>query len=229
MKTAALIVAGGRGARMQSEIPKQYLTVGGQAVLARTIRLFLGAPAIDRVQVVIGADDISLYEHATAALNTQNLSPPVVGGASRSASVCAGLNALAREQPDVVLIHDAARPFCSHQIIDNVLTELSEADGAFAALPVVDALWRGHGGMAKAPVSRDGLWRAQTPQGFHFAKILAAHNAATEEAVDDVAIARAVGLTVKIVQGEEANFKITTPSDLARAERLLKERPHDAP
>ena len=143
----------------------------------------------------------------------------VHGGASRSASVHLGLEAL--DTPTNVLIHDAARPFCSIDLIDRVIAALDTADGAFAALPVVDALWQTDGPHATAPVPRDGLWRAQTPQAFRYDAIFKAHQNLTTDATDDVAVAREAGLTVRVVDGDEDNFKITLPRDLTRAEHLL--------
>jgi 2-C-methyl-D-erythritol 4-phosphate cytidylyltransferase len=131
--------------------------------------------------------------------------------------VLKGLEALAPSTPDRVLIHDAARPFVSVEVVDAVLDALDEAPGAFAALPVVDALWSAEDNRAQSSVPRDGLWRAQTPQGFHFDTIFAAHRAYRGEAADDVAVARAAGLEVRIVPGSEANYKITTGADLAKA------------
>src|SRR6056297_2564608 len=134
------------------------------------------------------------------------------------------LEALQTDRPDHVLIHDAARPFCSPDLIAAVLAPLAEVEGAFAALPVVDALWKAEGSKALIPVPREGLWRAQTPQAFRYAAILAAHANGDGDAADDVAIARQAGLAVRVVEGSEYNFKITLPRDLERAERMLSER-----
>lgn len=221
--TAALIVAAGRGYRIGDETPKQYLLLHGQTILARTLSAFRDTPCISEIRVVIHRDDAELYQTATQELATSKLGPPIIGGATRAQSVLAGLEALARADaaPDRVLIHDAARPFVSPHLIARIDAELSAATGAFAAVPVVDALWQTADGQAKAPVARDGLWRAQTPQGFHFAPILAAHRAGAADAADDVAIARAAGLDVRIVLGSDDNFKITTPDDFSRAERQI--------
>jgi 2-C-methyl-D-erythritol 4-phosphate cytidylyltransferase / 2-C-methyl-D-erythritol 2,4-cyclodiphosphate synthase len=154
------------------------------------------------------------------------VAPPVAGGATRGASVLAGLEALAEEAPDLVLIHDAARPLVEPGTVAGVVAALAEAPGAFPVLPVVDALWSGAGTGVDAPVPREGLWRAQTPQGFRFAAILAAHRAhgahGGGEAADDVAVARAAGLSVLRVPGSERNFKITTAEDLERARRSME-------
>jgi 2-C-methyl-D-erythritol 4-phosphate cytidylyltransferase / 2-C-methyl-D-erythritol 2,4-cyclodiphosphate synthase len=168
------------------------------------------------VQVVIHADDGARYDAAVAG-GDPRLRPPVAGAETRAGSVRAGLEALSPMAPDRVLIHDAARPFVTPVVIDAVLAALDTAPGAFPALPVVDALWRAEGAEASAALPREGLWRAQTPQGFRFADILAAHRAHAGEAADDVAVARAAGLAVRVVPGDEGNFKITTAADLERA------------
>jgi 2-C-methyl-D-erythritol 4-phosphate cytidylyltransferase / 2-C-methyl-D-erythritol 2,4-cyclodiphosphate synthase len=224
MRVAGLIVAAGRGTRLGAPLPKQYQPLGRGRVLSHTLGAMLAHPAIGRVVVAIHADDAALYEDATGGIGDARLAAPVPGGATRSASVLAGLEALADWAPDRVLIHDAARPFLGRGTIDAVLAALETAEGACPALPVVDALWRGETGAADAPVSRDGLWRAQTPQGFRFAAILAAHRAHEGEAADDVAVARAAGLTVRLVPGEEEAFKITTADDLARARAAVAAR-----
>ncbi|MFP7675689.1 2-C-methyl-D-erythritol 4-phosphate cytidylyltransferase [Marivita sp. S0852] len=224
MTNAVLIVAAGRGSRMMRETPKQYLKLGERAVLDHTIHAFLALDRIDSVQVVIHPDDAHLYTAATSAITDSRLMPPVTGGASRAASVRLGLEALQDAPPTHVLIHDAARPQCSADLILRVIDALAQTDGAFAALPVVDALWQTDGFFATTPVPRDGLWRAQTPQGFRYDAILDAHRTVHTEAADDVEIARLAGLTVQVVEGEEDNFKITLPRDLARAEQGLKRR-----
>ncbi|MBP7000741.1 bifunctional 2-C-methyl-D-erythritol 4-phosphate cytidylyltransferase/2-C-methyl-D-erythritol 2,4-cyclodiphosphate synthase [Amaricoccus sp.] len=219
MQVAGLIVAAGRGERLGGDTPKQYLRLGDAAILARAARALLVHPAVDAVQVVIAPGDDARYAAAMAGLADPRLLPPVAGGADRAASVRAGLEALAPHAPGGVLIHDAARPFLAGAVIDRVLAALDDAPAAFPALPVVDALWRGAGGNALAPAPRDGLWRAQTPQGFRFDAILAAHRAHPGAAADDAAVARAAGLAVALVEGDEANYKITGPADLARARR----------
>ena len=224
MTNAALIVAAGRGSRMMRDTPKQYLPLAGHAVLWHTVQAFLASSDIDRVCVVIHPEDRALYDAAVAGIDDVRLAEPVSGGASRAASVRLGLEALQIDKPDHVLIQDAARPFCSPDLIAAVLAPLTEVEGAFAALPVVDALWKAEGSEALTPVPREGLWRAQTPQAFRYAAILAAHANGDGDAADDVAIARQAGLTVRVVEGSEDNFKITLPRDLERAERMLSER-----
>ena len=221
MRTAGLVVAAGRGQRLGEATPKQYLALGGRAILRRALDACLAHPSLDLLQVVIHPEDRTHYDAALTGLDDPRLRPPVSGGASRDASVLAGLEALAPERPDRVLIHDAARPFLRPELISNVLAALDEAPAALPALPVVDALWRAEGDRADAPVSRDGLWRAQTPQGFRYPEILAAHRGHRGAALDDVAVARAAGLEVRIVPGDEDNFKITDGADLERARKGL--------
>jgi 2-C-methyl-D-erythritol 4-phosphate cytidylyltransferase / 2-C-methyl-D-erythritol 2,4-cyclodiphosphate synthase len=217
MRTAGLIVAAGRGERLGGDTPKQYRALGPGTVLGRSVAALLENPAIGPVRVVIHTADRRRYAAALGSVADPRLLPPVAGGASRAESVLAGLESLAAAAPDRVLIHDAARPFAGTAVVSAVLAALDGAPGAVPALPVFDALWRGTDGCADEPVPRTGLWRAQTPQGFHFAPILAAHRRRSCEAADDVTVARNAGIEVRIVPGDEANFKITTSADLARA------------
>jgi 2-C-methyl-D-erythritol 4-phosphate cytidylyltransferase/2-C-methyl-D-erythritol 2,4-cyclodiphosphate synthase len=220
MTVAGLIVAAGRGLRFGGEVPKQYRALGERSVLGEAVRAMLAHPAVGRLLVVINPADRDLYEAALGGLADPRLLPPVAGGQSRGASVRNGLEALAADPPARVLIHDAARPLLDLAVIDDVLRALDATPGAFPALPVVDALWREDGAVLPEPVQRGGLWRAQTPQGFRFDAILAAHRNHAGDALDDVAVARAAGLDVARVPGAERNFKITTEEDLARARRL---------
>ena len=220
--TVTLIVAAGRGSRFGGDGPKQYATLGGQPLLRHSIERFQRHPGIAAVQTVIHADDHDLYARATAGLD---LSPPAIGGASRQESVRLGLEHLSARAPERVLIHDAARPFVDAGLIDRVLGALDTAPGAIAALPVTDTLKRGADGRISGTVPREGLWRAQTPQGFHYAGILAAHRAAAGAALtDDAAVAEHAGLQVMLVDGGPDNIKITTAPDIVRAERWIAAR-----
>jgi 2-C-methyl-D-erythritol 4-phosphate cytidylyltransferase / 2-C-methyl-D-erythritol 2,4-cyclodiphosphate synthase len=221
MDSAGLIVAAGRGQRLGGETPKQFLDLAGRMILRRSIDAFLAHPAIATLAVVIHPDDRPLYDLAVSGIADACLTPPVLGGATRSASVRAGLEALAPFAPSRVLIHDGARPFVTGGVISAVLEALDAASGAFPALPVVDALWTAQEGLVMRSVPRDGLWRAQTPQGFRFDAILAAHRAHSGDTADDVAVAVAAGLDVRVVRGTERNYKITTRVDLERAKGEL--------
>lgn len=200
-------------------MPKQYLEINATPILRLTIERFLSVDSIDALRVVIHPDDRGLYDAAIEGLDTARLLDPVHGGASRTATTLNGLASLTELAPGKVLIHDAARPFVTREIIETVLAALDTVDGAFAALPIVDAIWEvTESNFAERSIPRDGLWRAQTPQGFRFDAILEAHKNAKSEATDDVATARAAGLTVRAVQGAEDNYKITLADDLKRAE-----------
>ncbi len=222
-KTLALVVAAGRGVRFGNRLPKQYLAVAGRPLLYHSAAAFARHPGVAGVRVVIGADDRARYDAAVAGLD---LLEPVVGGATRQDSVRLGLESLAADAPDRVLVHDGARPAVDAGVIDRVLAALDEAPGAIAAVPLDDSLKRAaEDGHVAAPVDRAGLWRAQTPQGFRFADILAAHRAAAGASLtDDAAVAEAAGIAVKLVPGSEDNVKVTTEDDLARVERTLGAR-----
>lgn len=219
--TAIILVAAGRGSRMGHELPKQWHELGGLPVLARTILAFQAVWQSEqalRLVVVIHPDD------REKALSVAGRAATLVeGGASRTASVRAALEALALEEspPRRVLIHDAARPLVSPEVIDGVCTALETHVAAAPALPVTDALWVGSEGQVNGTQDRTGLWRAQTPQGFDFATILAAHRAHPGEAADDVEIARLAGHVVAITPGDDNNIKLTYPQDFARAEQVL--------
>ena len=220
MSVAAIIVAAGRGVRAGGEMPKQYRALAGKPVLRHTAEAFAGHPSVDRVLVVYNPADRALYD---AAVGDLELLPPVAGGASRQESVRNGLQALAAPgTPEVVLIHDAARAFVPPEVIQTVIDAVADG-GAIPALPVVDTLKRAEDGATiTETVSRSGLWRAQTPQGFPFAAILAAHEAAAgEELTDDAAVAERAGIAVTVVPGAEENIKLTTQQDFDRAERAL--------
>ena len=216
MTTAVLIMAAGRGTRMGGDLPKQWSLLAGLPVVAHTLAAFDGLRCI----LVIHPQDRDRAEPLGVEL--------VAGGRTRDASVRLGLQALEGRGIDRVLIHDAARPLVPRAVIDRVLAALDGAPGAAPALPVADALWRGATGLVTGAEDRSGLFRAQTPQGFHFDAILAAHLAHRgAAAADDVEVARAAGLDVAIVEGHEDSLKLTWPGDVARAEAILKGRQMD--
>ncbi len=217
-KIAVLIVAAGKGERAGRDKPKQYEGLGGKSLLARSAAAFGGLPAKDTViRVVIGPGQEALYAAAFPGG-----APPVTGGARRQDSVRLGLEALEKQAPDYVLIHDAARPLVSPRLIGDVVKALDRgARGAAPMLALSDTLRR-KDGESWTTIARDNLYRAQTPQGFRFADILKAHrDHAARDATDDVEIARLSGIGVEAVPGEESNLKITTEKDFVLAERLL--------
>jgi len=217
MTTAAIITAAGRGLRAGGDIAKQWQPLAGQLVVAHTLAAFDGMVRV----LTVHPDDRPRAE----ALGLDVLI--VDGGATRAASVKNAIEALAGRGITKVLIHDGARPLVSQTVIARVINALDGAAGAAPALAVTDALWTGANGMVSGTRDRAGLYRAQTPQGFHFDAILAAHRAHPGDAADDVEVARAAGLDVAIVEGDEENIKLTFPGDFARAEAILKGRRMD--
>jgi len=225
--TVAVIVAAGRGARVggTGDVPKQYRALGGASVLAHSLRALTGHPGVDAVEVVIHGDDGELYA-AAARPYAARLLDPVLGGATRQESVRLGLEALCRRTPDRVLIHDAARPFLTHDLVTRLIDALDTTPAAIAAEPVTDTLKRaGSDGTIADTIDRADLWRAQTPQAFRFAAILAAHRRAREagrsDFTDDAGLAEWAGLAVKLVASASANMKLTTNEDFMLAERLM--------
>lgn len=222
----ALIVAAGRGSRFGGPLPKQYATLNGRSVLYRTLCAFLSTPEINATQVVIAPQDHDAYVAAVAGLD---LAPPFLGGATRQRSVLNGLEALAEAAPDFVAIHDAARPFIQPHDIAACLAAASAPgiDGAILGVALSDTLKRVDEGAIAATIPRAGLWRAQTPQIFRFARILDAHRAAAalgeDEATaltDDATVAERAGLKIAMVAGSGENSKITTADDLQRAQSM---------
>ncbi|HEX4028699.1 MAG TPA: bifunctional 2-C-methyl-D-erythritol 4-phosphate cytidylyltransferase/2-C-methyl-D-erythritol 2,4-cyclodiphosphate synthase [Rhizomicrobium sp.] len=215
-RIAVLIVAAGKGARAGTDLPKQYERLAGKPMLRRTVEAFRGYA----VQVVIGPGQEELAAEVLAGLS---LPAPVQGGATRQQSVKLGLEALAANAPDFVLIHDAARPLISRKVTEDVVKALEAgADGALPMVAASDTLRRRDADGRWTLVPRDNLYRAQTPQGFVFDKILKAHrDHAGEDVTDDVALAELAGLKVEMVEGEEKNIKVTRKEDFALAESFL--------
>ena len=218
----ALIVAAGRSHRFGGNIPKQYNTLIGGPMINRTVSAFISHPAITGVRAVIHPDDKDLYEEAIEQLSSSKLFVPVKGGATRQLSVSLGLKSLIDSAPDLVLIHDAARPFVSHDIINRVIAALGRSKGAIAAIPVNDTLKKSDGDFVAATIDRTALWHAQTPQGFHFTDICNAHNVFKDSNfTDDAAVAEKAKMSVELVMGSVDNVKITTVDDFKKAERTF--------
>jgi 2-C-methyl-D-erythritol 4-phosphate cytidylyltransferase/2-C-methyl-D-erythritol 2,4-cyclodiphosphate synthase len=215
--TVAIIVAAGRGTRAGGDLPKQWQMLNGQPVLAHTLAAFAGLPRV----LVIHPDDRARAEAIAGDAQI------VEGGATRDASVMNALLALEGRGVAHVLIHDGARPLVSAAVINRVRSALEATPSAAPALAVTDALWTGTQGLVSGTRDRTGLYRAQTPQGFHYDAILAAHRAHPGGAADDVEVARAAGLAVAIVEGDENNLKLTFPGDFDRAAAIMRGRGMD--
>jgi 2-C-methyl-D-erythritol 4-phosphate cytidylyltransferase/2-C-methyl-D-erythritol 2,4-cyclodiphosphate synthase len=214
----ALIVAAGKGERMGGGIPKQYRLLGGKPVVRSAVEALATHPAIDAVRVVIGRGQHQLAEAALAGLGVGEL---IVGGEDRADSVRAGLDAISG---DAVLVHDAVRPFCPAAVVDRLISRLELYDGAAPVLPVSDTLARGAAEIEQ-PIDRSGLVRVQTPQAFRLAALRQAYAQWTGTApTDETMVARAAGLRVAAVDGDQLLEKITTAADWDRAEAMVSAR-----
>ncbi len=226
-KTAVIIVAAGRGERAgQSQGPKQYRSLGPKPMLWHTVIAFRQNGNVGHIQIVIHPDDDDLYKDC--ALNSDKLLPPVNGGATRQDSVAAGLDAIDSLSPDNVLIHDAARPMVSSDLIDRVIEGLATNPAVLPAVAIADTLKRGNSDQEVVEtIPRENLFAAQTPQGFHYRPLLAAHRKAQSvdlhNFTDDSALAEWAGMTVQLVDGSTDNTKITTVDDLRKAHMTMSQ------
>src|ERR1700680_2861594 len=222
-RTAAILVAAGRGLRAGSAAPKQYRVIGGQTVIFRAMEPFCRHPQVFAVQPVLNPDDTAVFNEAVSALSHE---PPAIGGEPRQPSVHAGLEALAGQKPDIVLIHDAARPFVSAALISRAIDAAGRTGAAIPAVPIADTVKQvSESGDVEATPERARLRIAQTPQAFRYDMILDAHRRAAREGrsdfTDDAAIAEGAGLTVATFEGDAANMKLTTSEDFVREEARL--------
>ncbi len=222
-RTAVVLVAAGRGLRAGAGGPKQYRSIGGRPVIFRAMEPFSRHPDISAVQPVLNPDDTAMFNQAVAGLRHE---APAHGGATRQASVHAGLEALVKHKPDIVLIHDAARPFVSPVLISRAIEAAGRTGAAIPAIAVADTVKLvGDGGNVEGTPERARLRIAQTPQAFRFEAILEAHRRAAREHrsdfTDDAALAEWAGLTVATFEGDVANMKLTTPEDFAGEEARL--------
>ncbi|KUR71445.1 2-C-methyl-D-erythritol 2,4-cyclodiphosphate synthase [Novosphingobium fuchskuhlense] len=209
---SAVVVAAGQGLRAGGSVPKQFATWRGKPLVRHSVEALVQA-GVAPIVVVIPANWQDTAAQALAGVPGVRF---VHGAASRQGSVRAGLEALAADAPERVLIHDAARPDLPGCVIAALLAGLEGQTGAIPVLPVVDSVVRGAAGLRGAFVDRDGLYRVQTPQAFRYPAILAAHRAwnGAADAGDDAAVAEAAGLAVALVTGDERLKKVTFAEDL---------------
>ena len=220
VEVAAVVVAAGRGIRVGGGIPKQFRTIGGEPMLRRALAMLVDHPQVGAIQPVIHPDDVERFR-AIACDDT--VLPPVFGGATRQASVRAGLEALKARKPDIVLIHDAARPFASAALIAHAIETAAQSGAAVPGLRVSDTVKSVDAdGTVTQTLDRNMLRLIQTPQAFAFQSLLDAHARAAaegrEDFTDDAGLAEWAGLKVSVFEGESGNVKITNPEDFARAE-----------
>ena len=222
VQVAAVVVAAGQGVRAGGDLPKQFRRIAGETLLRRALSRFVEVPGVNFIQPVIRLEDADLVRAETAGLNVLS---PVFGGATRQASVHAGLEALFPHKPDIVLVHDAARPFASADLIARAIVAAEKTGAAIPGLPVTDTIKRvDNSGTVQTTVDRALLRLVQTPQAFAFPALLAAHRQAAEQGredfTDDAALAEWAGMKVSVFPGESGNIKFTTPEDFVRAEAI---------
>ena len=215
MTTVAIIVAAGKGNRAGGKVSKQWRKIAGKLVIDWSIDAFKNHSLVDFVIVVLPPNQ---------ALHREDVMT-CVGGKSRSLSVYNGLKAAKIFSPDKVLIHDVARPAVSENIITDIISSINEKTGAAPGLLITDALWKILDGEVEKTLDRDFIFRAQTPQGFPYSKILEAHkHQSNERAFDDVELAKKSGLKVILKTGHKDNMKITTPEDFSKMSRILAKK-----
>jgi 2-C-methyl-D-erythritol 4-phosphate cytidylyltransferase/2-C-methyl-D-erythritol 2,4-cyclodiphosphate synthase len=221
-QVAAVVVAAGQGLRAGGELPKQFRRIAGETLLEHALSAFADAPDVTFVQPVIRQIDLAFVRTLTSGMNVLE---PVSGGATRQASVRAGLEALSSRTPDIVLVHDAARPFATADLIARAIEAAKKTGAAIPALPVTDTVKRiDADGIIEATLDRNTIRLVQTPQAFAFPALLEAHRRALaqgrDDFTDDAALAEWAGMTVSVFTGEPGNIKFTTPADFARAEAI---------
>lgn len=221
-RVAAVVVAAGQGVRAGGALPKQFRRIAGETLLEHALSAFAEAPKVAFVQPVIRPEDLALVRTLTSGMN---ILAPVSGGPTRQASVRAGLEALLPRSPDIVLIHDAARPFASANLIARAIEAAEKTGAAIPAVPVTDTVKRvDQAGTVEATLDRNSIRLVQTPQAFAFPALLEAHQRAAAQGrndfTDDAALAEWAGMKVSVFAGEPGNIKLTTPEDFARAEAI---------
>ncbi len=225
MSVAAVIVAGGSGFRAGGELPKQYQVIGGKPMIWWTLRAFLYHPAISWLQCVISESHRQVFDAATTDLAGLKVT---YGGATRQDSCRAGILACLDSGCSKVLIHDAARPFVSADLISHIVAELDRSEAVIPGLPVSDTVKFAPGGVIQKTVSRESLWAVQTPQGFSLPAIHDAHqrafNTSVQGLTDDASVAETFGMPVRVIAGRTENRKLTTAEDMTNADRLLNQR-----
>lgn len=227
-RTVALVPAAGRGLRMGGPIPKQFLALGGRPILAQSLRVLQASPVIHEIILAVPQTDRQYcLDHFVATGEFGKVTKVVPGGAQRQDSVRHAL-AEVSEETDIVLVHDAVRPFLTEEMIRQVVAAAVEHGAAIIALPMRDTVkYVGAGGVIERTLDRGPLWLAQTPQAFRRAWLEEGHHKALLEGVhatDDAHLVELIGKPVVVVEGSGENIKVTRPEDLVIGEAILSSR-----
>jgi 2-C-methyl-D-erythritol 4-phosphate cytidylyltransferase len=224
LKTIALITAAGKGRRMKTETPKQYIPLGGKPILAQTIRVFEACSAVDEIYVIVPAEQMEMVgKEIVEKYHFKKVLKVVRGGKMRQQSVWNGLKAI-RSECSIVIIHDGVRPFVTPKMIEQGIKAARETGAAVAAVQAKDTVKRAVKGKKVQTLPRDEIWLAQTPQSFQFPLLMRAYQKAKQEEItgtDDAFLVERLGHPVTLIEGNYANIKITTPEDLAFAEAIF--------
>jgi 2-C-methyl-D-erythritol 4-phosphate cytidylyltransferase len=222
MRSLAILVAAGRGERMGGSRPKAFLELAGEALVLRAARVFDRAPSVSRIVAVVPGDELAAARALLAPV--RKVAAVVAGGERRQDSVREGLRQAPAGFDGVVLVHDAARPLVDVDLVEAVAGEAAAAGAAVPLVPVVDTVKRLRDGVVVETLDRECLGSAQTPQGFRFAVLAEAYEAAFRDGVtvtDEAMAVERLGAPVRAVPGSPRNRKITTRDDLAWAEGVL--------
>ncbi len=224
MKTIALITAAGKGQRMKSSTPKQYLDLGGRSILARTLQVFEECPSVDGIYLIVPPEQMdTVQKEIVEKYHLKKVHKVVRGGKMRQQSVWNGLRAI-RTQCAIVVVHDGVRPFISRKLIEQSIKEARKSGAAVVAVLAKDTVKRAAKGKKVQTLPREEIWLAQTPQTFQFPLLMKAYEKAHREdflGTDDASLVERLGHSVILIAGDYSNIKITTPEDLVVAEALL--------
>lgn len=223
----AIILAGGSGTRTGLSFPKQFARLAGRTVIEITISAFESIPAIDGIVLICHPDHIPVLNGIIEGASFAKIRGVFPGGMTRQESSFNGINAIPFHDDDIILLHDAARPFVSREIITRVIDSSIRYGASLPAIPPTDSLFTVTGDFMAGQIDRQSIFCAQTPQGFRHRVIFEAHRKAIDEkwdiATDDAGLAMRAGTGVHVVEGSDRNIKITTANDLILAEAMMKE------
>jgi 2-C-methyl-D-erythritol 4-phosphate cytidylyltransferase len=228
MSVSAIIVAGGKGIRMGAVTRKQYMLLAGKPIVCRTLEVFDACPCIDEIFLVVPPDDLNTCRDKwISSLTLHKRIHIVAGGNERQDSVYRGIQAVSGQRCEIVVIHDAVRPFVSSRIIEACVGEARISGACIVGMPATETTKLVNSGQIERTLDRNTIWMAQTPQAFNLKLIQEAHENARLEhfmGTDDAMLVERLGQKIRIIPGSRLNMKITTPEDLALAEGIFNRK-----